>query len=140
MPIYPFKCDNCGHKWEIFRKMSNSPGDKRQCVKCKKTAYRDYAEQRTQVTAWDPYVEENLLPGGRPVEIRSRAQRDALLEKHGVTYDRLPPEDQRHDPTPNFELSDDECHDIVERVKYGKVPEEEDNPLDLPEAPEVDED
>lgn len=49
-------------------------------------AYLPLLRKGVRVSVFSPYVEENLT--GEPIEITSRAQRDALLAQHGCTYDR----------------------------------------------------
>ncbi len=34
MPTYDYKCDACGHNWELYQSMNDSPQKK--CPKCKK--------------------------------------------------------------------------------------------------------
>ena len=40
-----------------------------------------------QISTFNPYVEDGFT--GQPIEITSKAQRDALLAKHGCTYDKI---------------------------------------------------
>jgi len=38
MPVYEYKCPSCGHRFEVFRKISDSPDGK--CPECETQAKR----------------------------------------------------------------------------------------------------
>ena len=95
MPMYLYTCC-AGHETEEFRYVSDyveyilckhrpdAGSGKLPHLPCGLKAFVTITT-RTMVGAFKPYMENNLGP--EPMQITSRAQRDALCEKHGVTYD-----------------------------------------------------
>lgn len=82
MPIYVFKCRNCGSTFEQYRRMADFS---RQAI-CDCRGLSDLVVNNTvNISIFNPYVENNMAP--EPIRIESKRQRDALCEKYGVTYD-----------------------------------------------------
>ena len=42
MPTYDYKCDACGHNWELYQSMNDSP--RKKCPKCKKYKRNDFSD------------------------------------------------------------------------------------------------
>lgn len=101
MPFYKFVCPN-GHETDQFRPLNKYV----ERIKCKHWVPNDVTElvaygttgsrpcglravisisPKLEVSIFQPYVEKNM--GHKPVRIENKQQRDALCEKHGVTYD-----------------------------------------------------
>ena len=53
MPIYEYRCDNCGHAMEVLQRISDAP--RRECPKCKEPALRKLVSAagfRLKGTGW----------------------------------------------------------------------------------------
>lgn len=85
MPLYCFKCWECGAEQDVFRPMAKAPKSL-QCKSCKGRMSLDYSRLGVQTNAFKPYIEVNF--DGSPIHVTSPAQRDALCERFGVTYDK----------------------------------------------------
>ena len=80
MPLYDYKCDECGHEWEEF-----APMEKRHAIACPKCGH---SPSRTTFRAGHaPYVE--IFPSGiwrdiapEPLEITSRRQLREKCKEH----------------------------------------------------------
>lgn len=85
MPLYCFKCWECGAKRDVFKPMAKAP-TRLLCKSCKGRMSLDYSRLGVQTNAFKPYIEENFT--SEPIYVDSPAQRDALCERFGVTYDK----------------------------------------------------
>lgn len=81
MPVYPFECDECGQTDAVFAKMDDC-GAEQMCL-CGHEMRRVYG--RVNVEVFKPFIEEGF--DGKPIEITSKAQRDALCAQHNMSYD-----------------------------------------------------
>lgn len=88
MPTYAYTCTRCGAEADCYRTM-DARFDAPTCGRCCKPMDLDFgatvAEQR--VDCFQPYVEHHFGP--RPVEVTSRAHREALCRESGLTYDTM---------------------------------------------------
>lgn len=65
-------CD-CGERWVRMVHRDQEPG-------------RVLGTPHYQLSIFKPYTDENFT--GKPIEIRTKAHREAVCKKHGLTYDR----------------------------------------------------
>lgn len=81
MPLYSFRCEHCDREKEIFRK-AMSPPKRVVCYPCHKLMYREFTARAQKFT---PFITEDVT--GKPIEMKTAKQRDAILAKHGLTMD-----------------------------------------------------
>lgn len=88
MPTYAYTCTRCGAEAEDFRTM-DARFDAPMCGRCMKPMDLDFGStvRDQRVDCFQPYVEHHFGP--RPVEVRSRSQREALCRATGLTYDHM---------------------------------------------------
>lgn len=89
MPLYTFECKH-GHVTQQYRPLSKYV----ERIKCPYTdassrcgARASICISRVQICVFKPYVEKNMT--SEPIRIETKEQRDALCEKHKVTYDSV---------------------------------------------------
>ncbi len=118
MPVYSFKCENCGHRQTIVDSIINCPEWNVQCQNCPEYAHRDLQEDSPGASAFKPYVEENF--DGQDREVTSGSQRDQLCKQFGVTYDSAARSQSRQvgtEPT----VSDKMVKEILDETQGGKI-------------------
>lgn len=82
MPIYEFECKN-GHEHEEFFRIADRP----EYISCPCGLRADIRISKRQYTnTFKPYVENHIT--GKPIVIETAKQRDQLLKKHNLTYDK----------------------------------------------------
>lgn len=86
MPLYVFKCWDCGERVEVFRKQMKAPRGIL-CPSCGDPIEQDYSSKAVRADVFNPYIEEGFH--NLPIEITSRQQRDQLCGEHMATYDRV---------------------------------------------------
>jgi len=104
MPVYVYECEN-QHRSEQYMRMA----DYRSVVVCECGALANRVFEPVNVQTFKPYVESNF--NGKPIEITSAKQRDALCAKYSLTYDST-----KYLRKPKFESA-------VEKLDYGVVKE-----------------
>ena len=83
MPTYVFKCQSCGNKFDQYRPLSNFS---RQAI-CDCGGLSSLVVTPPNIQVFNSYTEHNMTR--EPIHINSAKQRDALCEKHGVSYDSV---------------------------------------------------
>lgn len=78
--IYECKCDVCGRKEDIIRRLDDRDKDLPHC--CNQEMRRIISGYRV-VSDLDPYLDENL--GDKPVWVKSKKHRERLMKEHGVS-------------------------------------------------------
>ena len=80
MPLYEEQCKSCQYKFEHYDAIPNviSPT----CPKC--NAETDRLISLTAMKIWESFETRNILPGGRPVTVRSASQLRQLESEHHV--------------------------------------------------------
>ncbi len=78
MPIYEYKCPECGQIHEKFNKMANHKNGPNCCGKPTKQYYGSYYV----VGDFEPYLDENLGP--KPVYVKSKQHRKELMKQNGL--------------------------------------------------------
>lgn len=80
MPIYNYKCENCGAEIELIR-----PIDKRNepvvCCECGNVAKRKFVFTKSR-DWFRPHVNDDIT--GEPIEITSKRQYRRVCEENGV--------------------------------------------------------
>jgi len=118
MPLYSYKCENCMFETETMARMESPPAWVRLCPKCGfEKLTRDLGADSPKVGNFEHYVEEGF--NGKPIDVTSPKQRDALCEQHGVTYDSRN-SSQRRRPSADFEISEEDTRAILTETEGGK--------------------
>lgn len=82
MPLYSFWCE-CGHKWEVFRHISQEVPDKERCPNCMEVGQREW---HTRINEFTPYWTDGLT--GKWEYVDSRHTEIRREKETGMT--RLP--------------------------------------------------
>ena len=113
MPLYRFLCKN-NHQTERFYSLAEWR-EEIQCPNCSRKATICFATN-LQVHTFKPYTEDNFT--GKPIEITSKAQRDALCKKHGVTYDS---NKYHRKPKPQYAVDDVKFDEVKRAAERGRL-------------------
>lgn len=87
MPIYEYKCNNCGHEYELIEKMSDAPNT--ECEKChKNSAQRLVSAPRFQLkgTGW---YETDFKNKGKPKVTQDNASGSADVATQTTTKETV---------------------------------------------------
>lgn len=128
MPFYKFICPN-GHETDQFRPL-NKYAERIKCKHWVPIPHGGIGSQpcglravisispRLEVNIFQPYVENNMAH--KPIRIETKQQRDALCEKHGVTYDST-----KYSRKPKYRaaVEDVTLGDVKEAFESGKTPD-----------------
>lgn len=68
MPVYNFVCD-CGHRWEVFRHISDNAPQKDRCPNCRDIGRREYGTMRNM--SFTPYWTDGLTGEWEHIDSRS---------------------------------------------------------------------
>lgn len=85
MPTYDFQCSKqeCGQQFEAYVPLV---GQLAPCTSCGGVTEKVWSiTHRTAASAF-PYVTTNILPGGKPIEVKSAKHLDELCRRHNVTH------------------------------------------------------
>ena len=115
LPIYEYECGRCSTRFDLVGSMSDyRPTVSSSC--CGVDSDRVFTP--VNISVFNPYLEHNLGP--KPVLIETAAQRDALCQEHGVTYDST-----RYvgKPKTKAAVEDVTLGDVKEALNKGKLPD-----------------
>lgn len=110
MPLYEAECRSCGKVYEWYEP---TPTDNTiACPTCNGAGDRIFSRCSSRI--FTPFITRNILPDGRPVEVKSQSQLSRLCNEHKLNH----VDDPRYEPKT---FTPPTAHDI-----YGSI--------DLPEA------
>jgi len=86
MPLYAYKCKECGNEWEEFRTVDSRHDAK--CAKCGKRGEIDFSKFGSRnVMLFTPFTYEDI--DIHPIHITSKKQLKRECEKRGLIAARL---------------------------------------------------
>lgn len=79
MPVYAYKCAQCGRQEDKFNKMADHKNGPECCGK----VMRQHFESIKVIPDFEPYVDYNI--SDKPVLVKSKQHRKELMKRNGVS-------------------------------------------------------